>query len=139
MSSEMRAKAQPVRSSNRQFGLIFAVFLLFLGALPALRGQSPATLLLVAALLFAVLAWLQPGWLERPHRAWIMLGDVLHRITNPLILGLVFWGVMTPIGWFLRLKERDFFGLKIDRAAESYWVAREPRPNSNTTDLRRQF
>ena len=113
-------------SSNRVFGLVLAAFFALAGFLPLLRGHAvrPWAALLSAIWLFAALA--APAALGPLNRVWTALGVLLHKVTNPIILGVFFYLIFTPFGALLRLLGKDFLRLKRLPEAESYWILRQP-------------
>ncbi len=116
--------------SDRSFGLTMAGILLVVVAW-LLWKRTPLGLQLAAAagLLAAALAamgWLAPQRLRPLNRAWMRLGALLNAVVSPLVLGLMFFGMITPMAIAMRLAGRDALRLKFDRAPVSYWVEREP-------------
>jgi len=128
-------------SSDRAFGLVFAGFFAVLFALGCWRGHfhfwtTQASLGLAA--LFLGLALAAPHWLAPLNRLWTRFGRLLHAITSPLVLGLVFFLVVIPLGLLARLLGRDFLRLKLDPQARTYWIPRTPRPDAGES-LKQQF
>jgi hypothetical protein len=80
----------------------------------------------VPAVLLYLLAWLWPRALHVPNLLWIRIGLLLHKITNPVVTGVLFWGVFTPMGLLMRATGRDPLRLRFDRSAKSYWIDRTP-------------
>ncbi|MCG3143952.1 MAG: hypothetical protein HONDAALG_01330 [Gammaproteobacteria bacterium] len=129
----------PVRgSSNRSFGLIFAAFFCIIGLLPLFSRGELRPWALVAAAVFAAVAMTVPSILGPLNRAWIRLGLLLHRIVNPVVLGLMFLIAIVPIGLLMRLFGKDLLRLKFSRGASSYWLVREPK-GPDPRSLNRQF
>src|SRR5262249_25445489 len=93
--------------------------------------------MLVLAALFLAAGLLRPAWLHPFNRLWMMLGLVLHKIVNPIVMGLLFYGTILPTGLVMRLRGRDLLRLKREEAADSYWIARPPGPAPET--MRDQF
>lgn len=125
-------------SSDRVFGLVMAVFFAALACWPLLHGQAPRTWALALAAGFALAALLQPHCLAPLNRLWTRFGLLLHRITNPIILGLAFFLTIVPIGLIMRLTGHDPLRLKRDAAADSYWIERRP-PGPAPSSFPRQF
>ncbi len=86
-------------------------------------------------------AWaaaLRPPSLALANRAWLRLGLLLHRVVNPLVMAILFYLAVMPIGLLLRVCGKDVLRLKLERTAESYWIVRtDERPISQS--LRQQF
>jgi hypothetical protein len=131
------AFSEPKMGSDRKFGLtMFAACLLF-GSLPLLRGGSIRLWLVVPGLVFLAAALLQPRMLAPLHRAWLRLGHLLSRITNPIVMaGLFFCGVW-PVGAIMRLCGARPLGLKFESGSASYWHIRTPRDQRSA--MRKQF
>lgn len=130
---------QPIKgSSNRSFGLIFAAFFCIIALLPLFsRGEVRLWALMVAAV-FAVIAITVPSILTPLNKAWMRLGLLLHRVVNPIVLGLMFLIAIVPIGLLMRLIGKDLLRLKFSRDASSYWIVREPK-GPDPRSLNRQF
>ena len=113
-------------SSNRTFGFVLAGFFAVVGVVPLLRGHPVRWWALPLSGIFLLAALAAPAILTPLNRVWTALGALLHKITNPIILGVFFYLVFTPFGSVLRLLGKDFLRLKLDADAESYWILREP-------------
>ncbi|MFB9268559.1 SxtJ family membrane protein [Bradyrhizobium erythrophlei] len=92
---------------------------------------------LSAAVLLLVVAWRRPSLLHPLNRLWMKLGLLLHKLVNPIIMGLLFYGTILPTGLVMRLRGRDLLRLKREADAASYWIARPPGPAPET--MRDQF
>lgn len=126
-------------SSNRSFGLVFTVVFGIVALWPVLARSGGFRLwAAVVAGVFLVLALAAPTLLAAPNRAWMQLGLLLGRVVSPVVLGLLFFTVFTPMGWVLRLMGKDPMRLKRDANATSYWVERQP-PGPPADSLHNQF
>ncbi|MGB9129552.1 MAG: SxtJ family membrane protein [Thiobacillus sp.] len=133
------SRAQTVKkSSDRFFGLTFFAVFLIIALLPLLSRGSIQPVALGLALAFLAVSLIAPAWLAPLNRLWLKFGELLHRITSPIILGIMFFGVITPVGWLMRRAGKDLLRMKFDREAPSYWIKREP-PGPDKTSLKRQF
>jgi hypothetical protein len=133
------SRSQTIKtSSDRFFGLTFFVVCLIIALWPLLWRGSIQPIALGIALAFLAVSLIAPAWLAPLNRLWLKFGELLHRITSPIILGIMFFGVITPVGWLMRLAGKDLLRMKFDRDAPSYWVRREP-PGPDKTSLKRQF
>jgi Saxitoxin biosynthesis operon protein SxtJ len=124
--------------SNRSFGIVFSVLFAFLGLGPLLRGRPPRGWPLVVAAVFLVAALALPRMLEPLHRVWLRFGLVLHACISPVIMGLVFYTTVTPIGLVRRWLGKDPLRLRLDRDAVTYWIERHP-PGPPPDTMPRQF
>jgi hypothetical protein len=125
--------------SERAFGLVFTVVLGGVGVWILLFGTRwPAWPWLGAASVLLALSLCAPRVLAPLNRAWFRFGLRLHAVVNPVILGFVFFCVVTPIGLLARLVGKDFLRLRRDPKATSYWIERDP-PGPAPESLRDQF
>ena len=118
--------------SDRTFGLVMAAAL---AAVSLLNGWHLGRLwpwTSAAAVLFLLAAWLKPSALHPLNLVWLKLGLILHRIVNPIVMGLLFYGTIYPTGLVMRMRGRDLLRLKRDASADSYWIARTPGPAPET-------
>ncbi len=123
--------------SDRAFGAVLAAVFLLIALWPLLDGLGPRLWALALAALFLAAAAFAPGALALLNRIWFRFGMLLHRITSPLVMALLFFLTVTPIALVLRLTGKDPLRLKFDRAAKSYWIEREPGPAPES--MRHQF
>jgi hypothetical protein len=124
--------------SNRSFGLVFSVLFAFLGLGPLTRGRPVRGWALVVAAAFLLAALALPRMLAPLNRVWLRCGLVLHACISPVIMGLVFYTTVTPIGLVRRLLGKDPLRLRWDRDAVTYWIERNP-PGPASDTMPRQF
>jgi hypothetical protein len=127
-----------VPGPERSFGPVMSVVLGCLGLLNWLHAGSAWRWLWSAAALFALAGLLWPMVLAPLNRAWTRLGLLMHVVVEPLVLGLVFYGAVLPIGLLMRAKHRDPLHLEIERDRASYWIKREP-PGPQPDTMKNQF
>jgi len=123
--------------ADQTFGLVMASAL---GALSLFNGWHHGRLwpwMLIAAVLFLGAAWLRPHALHPLNRLWMKLGLLLHKLVNPVVMGLLFYGTILPTGLMMRLRGRDLLRLKREPGSDSYWITRTPGPAPET--MRDQF
>jgi hypothetical protein len=123
--------------SDRTFGLVMAAVL---AGLALLNGWHHGRLWpweAVIAALFLLSALLRPALLSPLNRVWMKLGLLLHKIVNPIVMGLLFFGTIWPTGVIMRSRGRDLLRLKRDPSSDSYWILRDPGPAPET--MRDQF
>ncbi len=120
--------------SERRFGLLLAVVLVMLCGYGVHKhwGSIIVAILFVTSTFLALTAILIPGSLAPINRAWFHIGQLLGKIVSPIVLGIIFFGLLTPIAVIARLMGRDELRLKRHNV-ESYWVGRstlDQNPNS---------
>jgi len=124
-------------SSDRFFGLVLTIFFAILAFLP-MRHHHPARVwALVLSGLLCCAALLAPKTLAPLNRVWTALGALLHTITNPIILGILFYLVFTPIGWVRRRMGKSLHLTRVSDVA-SYWIPRQP-PGPEPRSMANQF
>lgn len=125
-------------SSDRGFGLVFTVIFVIVGCWPLFYGEAPRWWAFGVATVLAVITIFRPAVLARPNALWTKFGIFLGNVVGPVALGVLFFGVMTPLGVLMRLTGKDPLRLKLDRDAKSYWIPREP-PGPPPQSLTNQF
>lgn len=125
-------------SSERSFGIVMAAFFAIVGGFPLLYWNAPRWWSLAIAAGFAVLAFAKPSILAPANRLWMRFGLLLHTIVNPVIMALVFFVTVVPIGVAMRLMGKDLLRLRLDRETPSYWIERRP-PGPAPDSMKNQF
>ncbi len=105
--------------SDRSFGWTFTGIFVIVGLL-----VQPWALALAA--LFGTLTMVNPSSLGALNRAWMKLGAAMHRVVSPVVMGLLYFGLFTPMGAAMRLFGWDAMKRAWDPAAKSYWSRRDP-------------
>ena len=132
------AEATVKGSSDRTFGFVFAVIFLVIGLAPLAGGTSVRIWASILAAVFLVLAIAWPASLGPLNRVWTRFGLLLHKIMSPLVMGVIFYFSITPIGLFLRLIGKSTLGLRPDPEMETYWIERRP-PGPPPETMKNQF
>lgn len=126
------------RSSERAFGLQFAILLTAIALWPSLAGRHPRWWALAAGALLLLVSLARPSLLALPNAAWNQLSLLLGRVVNPLVTGLLFFTVFVPTALISRLWARDALRMRFDPQADSYWIDRQP-PGPAGDTMPRQF
>ena len=108
-------------SSNRSFGIVFFVVFLLIGFYPYINDGSLFILSLIVSLIFLILGLLNSKILTPLNKIWFKFGLFLGKIISPLIMGVIFFLVVTPIGLIMRVFKKDLLNLKFNNNA-SYWI-----------------
>jgi len=124
--------------SNRAFGFVFAGFFALLSGLAWWNASGWLIGWLGASASFLIAALAAPRLLRPLNWLWFKFGMLLHAIVSPVVLGLLFFITITPVGWLMRLMGARPLNLKFDRAAKSYWINRDP-PGPPPASLKNQF
>jgi hypothetical protein len=123
--------------SDRTFGLVMAGALALVAVLNGWHHGPLWPWEAALAGLFLLAALLKPALLHPLNRLWMKLGLLLHKIVNPIVMGLLFYGTIWPTGAIMRMRGRDLLRLKREPASDTYWIARPPGPLPET--MRDQF
>lgn len=138
-SPEHRAHADEVKpGSERSFGLVFTAAFALIALLPMIKGGEPRLWAGAVAVVFLVLALAAPGLLRPLNRVWFLFGLALHKIVSPLVMGALFFLVISPIGLVMRASGKDPLHRRFDKDADSYWIHRAP-PGPAPESMKNQF
>ena len=133
--------SQPVQislPSDRSFGLTFAVVFALVGGWMLWKASPYAIAVLGAAAAFLLAALLFPRILHPLNAAWMRLGYLLNRVVSPIVMGVIFFGLLSPIAAVMRLRGRDVLQRSFDPDRSSYWIPRNP-PGPDGSTFPRQF
>lgn len=120
----------------RRFGLVAGVVLTCLPLAPRFRHGQWRIIIGIAALAFLITAMLWPRVLIPVRRGWMALGRIASKVISPVVLAVLYYGVITPFGFLLR--GRNPLRLRFDRQASTYWIERRP-PGPPADSMARQF
>jgi hypothetical protein len=128
----------PYLPTNRKFGWFFAAVSALLGAYAYWKVWTEvATAALILSALFAAAALVAPQLLSPLNRLWYGLGLLLGKIVSPIVLGIIFFILITPISLITRLFGRDELKIK-KRCVDSYWIDRSP-PGPSADSFKNQY
>ena len=108
-------------SSNRSFGIVFFIVFLLIALYPLLKDNDLRIWSLVISFIFLILGLINSKILTPLNRLWFKFGLLLGKFISPLIMGIIFFIVVTPIGIIMRLFKKDLLNLKFNKK-ETYWI-----------------
>ena len=108
-------------NSNRSFGIVFFILFLLISFYPLLNGENISVWSLIISLIFLVLGIFNSKILSPLNRTWFKFGIFLGKIVSPIIMGIIFFAVVTPTGIVMRLFKKDLLNLKLNNN-KSYWM-----------------
>ena len=123
------------QSSNRSFGILFFVVFLIISLWPLKNGNNLNFYFLTASIIFLILGVLNSKLLSPFNKAWIKFGEILGLIIAPIVMGMVYFVILTPVSLIVRLFGKDLLGLKFLKRKETYWIKR----NKKLTSMDKQF
>ncbi|HEX7027609.1 MAG TPA: SxtJ family membrane protein [Gammaproteobacteria bacterium] len=126
------------RGSERGFGLVFAGFFLMVAAFLFFRNGEIVYWSLLLSLAFGLAAWVYPRLLKPLNLLWFKLGMLLGAIVAPLVMIIIFFLVVTPIGMIMRVLGKDPLRLKRNTQQGTYWSDRNSDDNQ-CSSMKNQF
>ena len=121
-------------SSNRSFGIVFFIVFLAIALYPLIYSDNLRIWSLIISLVFLVLGIMNSGILTPFNILWMRFGIFLGKIVSPIIMGLIFFFVVTPTGLIMRIFKKDLINLKFNKD-KSYWIEK----NDPKSKMKNQF
>ena len=122
-------------SSNRSFGFLFFVVFIAISLWPLKSQEDLRLWALILSLIFLVLGILNSRFLTPLNKLWYKFGIFLGSIASPIVMGIVFFMVVTPIGLIMRFLGKDLLRVNKNKIASTYWINREKQK----TTMKKQF
>ena len=119
-------------SSNRSFGIVFFVVFLFISLYPLLNDRAIQIWSLIVSLIFLTLGLTNSKILSPFNKIWFKFGILLGKIISPLVMGIIFFFVVTPTGLLMKMFKKDLLNLEYNNN-ESYWIIKK-EPKSKMKD-----
>ena len=107
--------------SNRSFGIVFFILFLLIALYPTINSEGIRIWSVILSLIFLVLGLLDSKVLTPLNKIWFKFGILLGRVISPLIMGAIFFFVVTPIGLIMRILGKDVLNLKYN-SNKTYWI-----------------
>ena len=111
-------------SSNRSFGIIFFIVFLLIAIYPLIKNEELRIWSLIIAIIFLILGLLNSKILTPLNKLWFKFGLFLGKIVSPMIIGMIFFLVVTPIAFLMRIIGKDLLNLKFNND-KSYWIEKK--------------
>ncbi|HET7681215.1 MAG TPA: SxtJ family membrane protein [Xanthobacteraceae bacterium] len=125
--------------SERSFGFTVGGILLLIALWPLHASEHPHWWVLFPAVLLIMIAAFDPDLLVPLNKLWFKLGILLGRIVSPIVLGIIYFGFITPYAYVMRLMGKKLLLLDFDPQAKSYWIIREPAKIDAAARMRRPY
>ena len=120
--------------SNKSFGIVFFVVFLLIAVYPLINNGELRVWSLILSLAFLILGLLNSKILYPLNKIWFKFGLLLGRIVSPLVMVIIFFLVVTPIGLLMRILNKDLLNLKFNKS-KSYWIEK----NEQKSKMKNQF
>ena len=108
-------------SSNRSFGIVFFIVFILIAFYPLINQQEIRIWSVLISLLFLILGIINSKILTPLNKVWFKFGIFLGKIISPIVMGLIFFLVVTPIAFLMRMLNKDLLNLKFSKN-NSYWI-----------------
>ena len=121
-------------SSNRNFGIVFFIVFLIIALYPLIYNENIRLWSLIISLVFLILGLINSKILTPLNKIWFKFGIYLGKIISPIIMGIIFFFVVTPTGYVMRFLRKDILNLKYNNN-KSYWIEK----NGPKSKMKNQF
>jgi len=122
-------------SSNRSFGLVFFILFLVISLWPFIHVGQFRIWSAVISIVFLILGLMNSKLLTPLNRLWFKFGMFLGAIVAPVVMGIIFFLVVTPTGFLMRMMGKDLLRRKYDKSNKSYWIKRD----KSSSSMKQQF
>jgi hypothetical protein len=122
-------------SSNRSFGIVFFAVFLFIALYPITYSEDIRIWSLIISFIFIILGLLNSKILTPLNKSWFKFGVILGKIISPIIMGIIFFLVVTPIGLIMKVLGKDLLKLKYNKKDNTYWIEK----NGPKSKMKNQF
>ncbi len=123
------------KNTNKSFGIVFFIFFFIIGLYPIINGENLRVWSIFVSLIFLILGLINANILTPLNILWVKFGMLLGKFVSPIIMGLIFFLVVTPTGLIMRLFKKDLLKLK-KKNVNSYWIKRKSETKS---EMKNQF
>ena len=122
-------------SSNRSFGIVFFFVFLIISLWPLINENPLRVWSIYIAIVFLILGLINSNFLTPLNALWYKFGKLLGSIIAPIVMGIVFFIVVTPIGFIMRIFGKDLLNKRYNNKSNSYWINRE----KSKSTMKQQF
>ena len=109
--------------SNKSFGIVFFLFFVIVSIFPLFKDEDIRVWSLIIAIIFLILGLLNSKFLTPLNKIWFKFGILLGKFVSPIVMGIVFFGIVTPTSLIMRLLGKNLLGLKKSKK-DTYWIER---------------
>ena len=121
--------------SNRSFGILFFIVFFITSLWPLISRGDIIYWALIASLIFLVLGVLNSKFLTPLNKLWIKFGIFLGAIVSPIVMGIIYFIILTPIGALMRFLGKDLLKINKSKSLTTYWINRDKQKNT----MKKQF
>ena len=131
----MLSKSKIKINSNRNFGLVFFIVFLIVSIWPLTYDEPVRIWTAIMSSVFLILGLMNSKLLTPLNKLWFKFGMILGAIVSPVVMGVVFFLVVTPIGLIMKIMGKDLLNKKYDKNKKTYWISRD----KNMGSMKKQF
>ena len=125
-------------SSERSFAFVFAGVFFIVGLLAIKNNQDLSHIAFGVGIFFLLCGLVYPKILRPLNIMWFKIGVCIFKITNPIIMGMLFFTTIVPLGLFMRLTGKNLLALRKEPSSKTYWVVRDPS-GAEPASMKNQF
>ena len=122
------------KNSTKSFGILFFIVFFVIGVWPVFNSENLRLWSIILSFLFLISGLVNANFLNPLNRAWIKFGEILGKIIAPVVMFLIFFVLITPYGFVIRIFGKDLLNIKLSNKT-SYWIKRE----KDAGTMKRQF
>ena len=120
--------------SNKSFGIVFFVVFLIIALYPLINAEDIRTWSIIISLVFLILGLINSKILNPLNKLWFKFGILLGKIISPLVMGIIFFLIVTPIGILMKILKKDLLNLNYNNN-KTYWIEK----NEPKSKMKNQF
>ena len=124
----MQEKSKIKMGSNRSFGLVFFFIFVLIGLWPLKNGEDLRIYFILVSVIFLILGLINSKLLKPFNFLWFKFGLLIGRIISPIIMGIIYFFVVTPIGLLMKLFQKNLLNLK-KKKSNTYWIKKDNKNN----------
>lgn len=122
-------------NSDKTFGIFFSIVFFIISIYPIFYKNQLNYIFLLFSFIFLLVSLTKPKLFSFLNKLWINLGFLLGKIISPIVMAIIYFFLITPIGLLLRIFGKDFIKLKLDYSHKSYWINKD----NESSDMKDQF
>jgi hypothetical protein len=122
------------KNNNKSFGILFFIVFLIIGLWPLINLNPIRIWSLIISLIFLMLAFFKPEFLKPLNGIWMKFGELLGRVIAPIVMFVIFFLVVTPLSFLVRLLGKDLLKIKFNNS-KSYWLQKK----NDSSSMKKQF
>ena len=122
------------KNNNKSFGILFFIVFLIIGLWPLINLNPIRIWSLIISLIFLMLAFFKPEFLKPLNGIWMKFGELIGRVIAPIVMFVIFFLVVTPLSFLVRLLGKDLLKIKFNNS-KSYWLQKK----NDSSSMKKQF